>query len=447
MRASTQSLQAMRRQAEQIFSAGLKAANPFEAVKRHVQVDGKTLIVAQSKWDLSQFKQIYVVGAGKASAAMAAALEEILSGQLKAGHITVKYGHGQSLKRIVINQAGHPLSDQNGVDSATEIAALAQKAGCNDLVFGLFSGGGSALLPMPAMGLTLAEKQKTIKALLECGASIHEINSVRKHLSAIKGGQLAQMTYPAKLIALILSDVVGDDLDVIASGPTVPDSSTFADALSIIKNYRLAKRVPDKVISHLHAGVSGKIAETPKSDNPVFKNTTNCIIGSNRSAILAAKRAAVDLGYNAFVLSSMIEGETEPVARMHAAIVKEIVTSGNPVSRPACILSGGETTVTITGNGLGGRNQEFALAAVADVAGLSNVVMLSAGTDGSDGPTEAAGAWTDTTSAARAKALGLDPKKYLAENDSYHFFKTLGDLYITGPTLTNVMDLRVILIT
>ncbi|MEE8553562.1 MAG: MOFRL family protein, partial [Desulfobacterales bacterium] len=267
-----------------------------------------------------------------------------------------------------------------------------------------------------------------------------------KHTSMIKGGWLAQAAYPAELVSLILSDVIGDDLDIIASGPTVPDSNTFQDCVQIIKKYNIQKKIPKTIANHIEAGVLGKVPETPKPGDPAFDKTHNLIIGSNIEAVIAAKRKAESIGYNTLILSSMIEGETRHVAQVHTAIAKEIIKTGNPLPIPACILSGGETTVTIKGKGLGGRNQEFSLAAAIEIAGEKSIVVLSGGTDGTDGPTNAAGAIADTNTIKRAQALGLDPNHFLLNNNSYKFFEKLGDLLITGPTNTNVMDLRIILV-
>ena len=302
-------------------------------------------------------------------------------------------------------------------------------------------------MPFPYDGLTLEDKQDTIKILLSCGATIHEINTIRKHISKIKGGRLAQAVYPATLITLMLSDVVGDDLDVIASGPTVPDSSSFYDCMNIFLKYSIIEKIPKNILNHIESGISGEIDDTPKPLDPVFEKTYNLIIGSNIESLTAAKKKAESLGYNVILLSSMIEGETRFIAQVHGAIAREIIKTGNPLPLPACILSGGETTVTISGNGLGGRNQEFALSASLDISGKENIVILSGGTDGIDGPTDAAGAFSDTFTLKRAKEMGLNPYRFLANNDSYHFFQKLGDLFITGPTNTNVMDLRIVLVT
>ena len=421
----------LRRDALAIFRAGLKTADPAEAVSLRL-----------SKLRPDRFERIFVVGAGKAGATMARAVERVLGWRIDGGLINVKDGHTARLRRIELNECGHPIPDQRGVDGARRIAEIATKAGVEDLVLCLISGGGSALLPFPAEGISLANKQETTRQLLACGATIHEINTVRKHLSQIKGGQLARLAWPATVISLLLSDVIGDDLSVIGSGPTAPDESTFVGALAVLDKYNIRTTVPAPVRDRLEAGLRGEIPETPK----VTENARNVVVGSNRLAMDAAERKAKELGYRTLVLSTTIEGETRDVARMHAAIGREIAASGRPARRPACILSGGETTVTLTGDGLGGRNQEFALAAAIDIAGLAPAVVLSAGTDGTDGPTDAAGAIADSTTVARAAVKGLDAKRSLAAHDSYHFFEKTKDLIKTGPTGTNVMDVHVVLV-
>jgi hydroxypyruvate reductase len=445
------SLQTLRRDALAIFQAGLKAVDPIAAVKRHVSYRDRKLDIHGRTYDLSKRGYMYVVGAGKASAAMAQAIEEIISdGKLKTGLVSVKYGHAHSsLNVIQIRQAGHPVPDEAGLANAGEIIKILRQTTRDDLVLCLLSGGGSALLPCPAQGLTLADKQQVTELLLKCGATIHEINAVRKHLSQIKGGRLARLAAPSRLVSLILSDVIGDDVSSIASGPTAPDETTFADGVRILDKYDLKRQIPRAALRVLQRGARGEIEETPKPDDPLFRRTTrpqNVIIGSNILAVEAAKRKAEASGYRCLILSSLVEGETKDVAHVHAAVAKEICRSGNPIPKPACVISGGETTVTIRGRGLGGRNQEFALASAIDIDGLKNVVMLSGGTDGSDGPTDAAGAIADGTTLRRAKQKGMDAQRFLRDNDSYHFFQSLGDLLITGPTLTNVMDLRLILV-
>ncbi|MBM3745627.1 MAG: glycerate kinase [Acidobacteria bacterium] len=429
-----------------IFRAALKAADPLEAVRRHLALDGHTLVAGRRRYRLDAFRNIYILGAGKASATMAAGVERLLRQRIRGGLINTKYGHLARLRRVELNECGHPVPDENGVRGAERMAALAREAGPEDLVICLISGGASALMALPAAPITLEEKQAATKLLLACGANIHEMNAVRKHISAVKGGQLARLAAPAAVLALLLSDVIGDDLDVIGSGPTAPDRSTFAAARGILEQYGLLERVPAAVRDRFEAGVRGEIPETPKPGDRLFERVENLVIGSNRLAVDAAARAARKLGFNPLVLSTMIEGETREVARVHAAIAREILQSHRPVKPPACVISGGETTVTLRGQGLGGRNQEFALAAALELAGVHPVVVLSGGTDGTDGPTDAAGAVADGGTVSRAARLGLEARVLLDRNDSYHFFQPLGDLLVTGPTGTNVMDVRLMLV-
>jgi glycerate 2-kinase len=436
----------LRKNAEAIFQAGVEAVNPILAVKKHVALQDDRLTVGDQVYNLAEYDGIYVIGTGKASAAMAQAVEELLGERLKGGVVNVKYGHSFPLNKIKVNEAGHPVPDEAGFHGTEEIIQLLKKTEKNDLVLFLISGGGSALLPYPAEGVTLEEKQRVTRCLLEVGACIHEINAVRKHLSRVKGGRLAKLAHPSTLISLVLSDVIGDDLDTIASGPTVPDSSTFDDCLKIIEKYQMREKIPVSVVELLEKGARGEAEETPKAGDPAFQRTQNLVIASNILAVQAAKRKAEELGYKSLILSTFVEGETKEVARVHAAVAKEILQTGNPVPRPACVISGGETTVTIRGKGLGGRNQEFVLAAAIDIDGLENVVILSGGTDGTDGPTDAAGAIADGMTKNRALEKGMTAEQYLQENDSYHFFELLGDLLITGPTHTNVMDLRLVMV-
>lgn len=436
----------LRRDALEIFKAGLAAVAPGFAVAKHLKRKNQTLYAGDKKFNLDALDKIYVIGAGKAGAAMAAAVEEILGDGIAAGLVNVKYGHTEKLRNIRINEAGHPVPDAAGLKGAQEMVKLLEQATANDLVICLISGGGSALLPLPADGISLSEKQEVTKQLLACGASIDEINMVRKHISKIKGGQLARLVYPAALIALILSDVVGDPLDAIASGPTAPDRSTFAEAEEILQRYELWDEIPGSVRNYLEKGIDGEIPETPKEDDEIFSKTVNLIVGNNTQAVLAAKQKAEELGYHSLILSSFIEGETKDVARVHAALAREIVNTGHPVTSPACVISGGETTVTLRGNGKGGRNQEFVLSAAIDIDGLDSVVIFSAGTDGTDGPTVAAGAICDGETVRRAAELGMNATEYLRENNSYPFFQKLDDLIVTGPTNTNVMDLRLVLV-
>jgi hydroxypyruvate reductase len=439
------SLAQLREDARTIFDAGVAAADPYEAVARHVSIEKEKLLVGGKAYDVDRIPRIFVVGAGKASARMAQALEDLLGDKISRGIVNVKYGHAAPLRKITVIEAGHPLPDQSGCNGTRAIVELVQGATEDDLVFCLISGGGSALLPYPAEGIAVEEKCQTTQLLLDCGATIQEVNAIRKHISQVKGGRLASAAFPAAVISLILSDVVGDSLDAIASGPTAPDPTTFADCLNIIQKYGIAERIAPAVWSFLKRGASGALQDTPKG-GAAFDKVHNVIVGSNRLTLEAARRKAEALGYNSLLLSSFIEGETRVVAAIYGAIAKEIVATGNPVQRPACIISGGETTVTVRGSGLGGRNQEFALAAAVEIAGLANVVILSAGTDGTDGPTDAAGALSDGTTVSRANELGLEAQTSLCNNDSNRFFQPLGDLLVTGPTFTNVMDLHLALV-
>jgi glycerate 2-kinase len=436
----------LREDARRIFAAGVVAVDPVTAVQRAVVCQGETLLVAGVSYDLQHYDHVYVVGGGKAGAMMAQGLEMVLGEWLTSGAVTVKYGHLAPVSRVALYEAGHPIPDAAGIGGAEAIMRLARQAGPDDLVFSLLSGGGSALLPAPGAGISLAEKQQVTSLLLECGASIDEINVIRKHISLLKGGQLARLVAPATLITLVLSDVVGDRLDAIASGPTVPDPSTYQDCLDIVARYNLLERLPASVGTHLQRGQGGGGPDTPKAGDAAFARCQTVIIGNNRLALQEAHKTAQALGYETLMLSSSIQGETRDIARMHAAIAREIRQSGAPLGSPACVISGGETTVTIRGNGKGGRNQEFALAAALDIADLERVVVLSGGTDGTDGPTDAAGAVADGQTIVRAKALGLEAAQFLRRNDSYHFFAALDDLLRTGPTGTNVMDIHLLMV-
>ncbi len=439
------SLQDMRADALAIFQSGLAAVAPDPAIRAHCRRDGDRLHVGSKVYELSRYEKIRIIGTGKAAAEMARTLEALLEDRAEDGLVTVKYDHLAPLRNVRLIEAGHPVPDANGCDGAQQILAMARESGPRDLVFCLISGGGSALLPLPDQGLTLADKQAASRVLLSCGASIHEMNTIRKHLSAIKGGRLAAAVHPADLCTLILSDVVGDDLDIIASGPTVPDPGTFQDAMAIVDHYGIRDRLPERVIHHLRRGVAGEIPESPKASAACFARTQNLIVGSNRQCVQAARKEAEARGYHTLILSSLMEGETRDVARVHGAMGREILATGHPAPVPACLISGGETTVTLKGGGRGGRNQEFALSAALDIAGAKNIVILSGGTDGTDGPTDAAGAIADGHTTSRARSCGMDPRRHLVENDAYPLFERLGDLLLTGPTNTNVMDLRLVL--
>jgi glycerate 2-kinase len=440
------SLSQQRHDARTIFEAALEASDPALAITRHLRLERETLWAGQRPYDLSQHAKICVIGAGKATAKMALALEELLGERLSGGLVIVKRGHTVRLRTLEIVEAGHPIPDQAGVDATKSIIDLLTRVGEKDLVICLVSGGASSLLCCPVDGLSLQDKQKTTEALLDCGARIQEINAIRKHISKVKGGRLAELARPATVLTLILSDVVGDPIDHIGSGPTAPDSSSFADCLSIIHRYGIATRVPQPVKKLLEKGAAGVIAETPKAGAPVFHKIQNLLVGNNQAALSAAKERAEALGYETVTLSSSIEGEARKVATDHAAMAKALRLDRARIRRPVCIVSGGETTVTIQGGGLGGRNQEFALAAAIELDGVERVVVLSGATDGTDGPTDAAGGIVDGTTVRRAREKGLDARDYLRRNDSYSFLKAVDDLLMTGPTLTNVMDVRLLLV-
>jgi glycerate 2-kinase len=430
--------------ARAVFEAGLAAADARKAVERVVSITERgELVVGPLSRRLEDIENIYVVGAGKAAWPMASALEDIIGPRISGGDVTTKCSHGGPLRFVSISEAGHPVPDEAGVSGAKTILGTAEAAGPDDLVVCLVSGGGSSLMPLPVANVTLEDKQLLTKKLLECGATIHEINALRKHLSAVKGGRLAAAAAPATVVSLILSDVTGDDLDVIASGPTVPDRSTFEDCLAVLDAYGIRNEIPPSVLAYLERGSRGEEEETPKPGNPAFSNTHTLIIGSASLSVEAARREAVARGYNTVVLSSSMEGEAREAAKIYAAVAREILHSGNPAAPPACVISGGETTVTIRGKGRGGRNQEFALAAALAIEGMDGIVVLSGGTDGTDGPTNAAGAVVDGGTVERGRRRGRKAFDYLKRNDSYRFFEGTGEHLITGPTLTNVMDLYI----
>ncbi len=437
----------LKEHANEIFKHVLSALNTEQLVKNKVRIHDSILLVEKREYDLNNYENIYIVGGGKACAPMAKAMEGLLGDRIDNGIIVVKYDHGLPLNTVETVEASHPIPDENGQRGTSDVLRLLSKTDEKDMVICLISGGGSALLVQPHKEITLPDIQLTSAKLLACGARIDEINTVRKHLSSIKGGQLAKASYPSTLITLILSDVVGDPMDIIASGPTVPDESTFKDAYEIIRKYSLEDKVPNNIYRFLKSGKLGKIEETPKTGNEIFDNTQNVIVGSNKIALEAAEKKAKGLGYNTIILSSLVEGESREAAKFFAAIAREVSRTGTPVSKPACIIAGGETTVTIKGKGKGGRNQEFALSAAIEIDGCEGVVILSAGTDGTDGPTDATGAIVDFNTCKDArKKFRLDPEGSLNKNDSYNFFRKTGEHIITGPTMTNVMDIMISLI-
>jgi hydroxypyruvate reductase len=427
-----------------VQQAALEAVEPGAAVRQKVRRRGDLLSVGGQSYDLAAIGRIWIVGGGKAAVAMVAALHAILDDRVAGGLVVTKYDHidtGLDTGVVEVVEAGHPIPDQPGVTGAQRMADLLASASGQDLVLAVLSGGGSALLTLPSAGLTLADIQATTDLLLRSGATIVELNTVRKHLSQIKGGGLARLAGQASVASLILSDVVGDPLDVIASGPTVPDPTTFDDAWAVLERYGLAERVPAPVRERMLAGRDGRVSDTPKPRARLFERVHNVIVGSNRLAAEGAVAAARGGELNALLLSTFVEGEARQVAQVAAALAKELVYYDRPLPRPACLVWGGETTVKVHGKGLGGRNQELALAAAIAMEGLPNVVLVALGTDGTDGPTDAAGAVATGETTARGRALGLEPVAYLADNDAYHYFDLLGDLIRIGPTGTNVNDL------
>ncbi|MDX9801449.1 MAG: glycerate kinase [Spirochaetia bacterium] len=442
----------------EIFKSAVERIKPEKILKTSLSVTNDILTIktpqSVKEFDLSKFKRIWVTGAGKATASMAKGLESVLGSRIEKGIIAVKYSHTENLSRIELVETGHPVPDENSVKGAKAIASLAEKADSDTLMINLISGGGSAILCLPYsdsnFSLTLEEKQATTRLLLECGASIREINCIRKHISGIKGGRLAKLMYPASCINLILSDVVGDRLDTIASGLTVEDETTYADAYSYFEKYDLLEKIPANVKKLIISGKNGETAETPKKGDSAFTKIENILIGTNHTALLAAEEKARILGYNPLILSSGITGEAREIAKFFSALARDASLYGHPVIKPGCIIAGGETTVTLKGSGKGGRNQEMALSFLNEMAGspdeYKGIYFLSAGTDGNDGPTEAAGAFASVEILESGNRKELSPASYIARSDSYNYFKSAGGLLITGPTNTNVCDVQLILV-
>lgn len=427
-----------------MLTRALTAVDPAIAVVRHVSRKGSILRVGDRRYDLRRYRRVVVVGAGKASAPMARALEQVLGTRVTTGLVVVKYGHGVPTKTIELVEAGHPVPDAAGLTAVDRLRSLLRQQGQDDLVFVLLSGGASSLLPAPASGLTLADKQQTTQLLLKSGATIQEMNTVRKHLSVLKGGQLAAATQ-AQVIALILSDVIGNDLGTIGSGPTAPDPTTFEDARMVLERYGLSGTIPAAVQAHLSAGVEGRASETPKPGASVFKRVQNLIIGNNEAAVETVANAAKQHKIRPLILSTTLTGEAREAAKMFGAIAREVAGHRRPVQRPCCVIAGGELTVTIQGTGRGGRAQEFALAAAHEIEGLSKVWVVGFATDGTDGPTDVAGAVVDGRTLARARRMQLNPAHALRDNDAFPFFQTLDQHISTGPTGTNVNDLYLLL--
>jgi glycerate 2-kinase len=434
-----------------IFHAALDAVDPYTAVLNAIRLEQNTLHAAGASYALAAFERIVVVGAGKSAPRMALAVEQLLGNRISDGLVITKYGHALVPGGIRQLEAAHPVPDAAGMAATQQLLQLVQDADERTLVICLLSGGASALLVAPAADVTLEDKQQVTSLLLRAGASINELNAVRKHLSAVKGGRLAQAAYPARLLTLILSDVIGDRLDVIASGPTAADDSSYADALAVLGKYGVREQVPPRVLQHLQRGLHGLVQETVKNDATCLASTHNAIIGGIRQALSAAADQARALGYATEIIGSELQGEAREAARMLAQRARAALDVLTPGER-LCLVSGGETTVTVHGAGHGGRNQELALAFALEMEGRAGVSLLSAGTDGSDGPTDAAGAVVDGSTAAQARRLGINPAGFLNNNDSYAFFSQLDALagsashLITGPTGTNVMDIQLLLL-
>jgi glycerate 2-kinase len=428
------------------LESALNAVYPKQLMKSKLSLKKSTFKVNRYSFNLKNFKKIYVIGGGKASGSMAETLEQILGKHIANGLVNIPHGSKHKTEIIKFQEASHPTPDKSGVEGTHRMLEIAEQAKKEDLVICLISGGGSSLMPLPRGGITIKDKRKITEALLKCGATINEINTVRKHISDFKGGWLAKKAYPATVLNLILSDVVGDPLDSIASGPTVPDSTTFSEAIKVLKKYGLWDKAPATIKKVLSDGQKVLIPETPKANDKAFKKAYNVIIGNNRSASLAVREQLGSAGLNTLLLTSTMEGEARHIGVILASIAREVVLSGNPVPKPAGIIAGGETTVTVTGKGLGGRNQEISLAAALKMGGMDGVVVASLSTDGVDGPTDAAGAIVDGKTISKAGEMDLNPDELLAENDSYNFFSKIGDLIFTGPTGTNVNDVSVIVV-
>lgn len=433
----------MKKIAEQIFLAGVNGVLPEELMQLQMKLSGDLLQVVEKKFPLSRFKHIYLLAAGKAAASMAKGAESVLGNRITNGHVVTKYGYGTDLKNLTLTEAGHPIPDSEGVKGTQKIVDIARQATESDLVICLISGGASALMADAPEGATLDDLKRTNELLTKCGADITEINTVRKHLSKIKGGQLAQVLFPATTVCLILSDVIGDRLDVIASGPTVGDSSSFSDALAIIGKYTLQNSIPAPVLHYLHEGAGGSVPDTPKPGNPVFHNVHNYIIGSNGIALKSSAKKAVELGFETHIVTDSLQGDVTEAANFILKTMEGQKPTGNA---PVCLLFGGEPTIKVSGSGLGGRNQHLALYLATKIDRRKNITVLCAGTDGTDGPTDAAGAVVDYETLTKSVEKGVDPNHYLANCDSYRFFQQVGGHVITGNTRTNVMDIIVAIV-
>ncbi|HZY46335.1 MAG TPA: glycerate kinase, partial [Candidatus Bathyarchaeia archaeon] len=437
-----------RRAIAEAINSALVAADPRAIMKNNVRLEGDALHVSGHTVSLSKFSRLLVIGAGKAAGNMAAELERILDGRITAGSVNIPAytKPWPRSSRISFNPATHPIPSEKGVRGVKKMLELVGTPSKTDLVICLVSGGGSALMPLPASGVSLRDKQTTTEMLLKSGASIEETNCVRKHLSGVKGGRLAEKLHPATVLTWIISDVVGDPLGAIASGPTVPDETTYSDAYRVVQLRGLLHRIPRAVKEHLKKGKAGRLPETPKPGSRVFERVFNTLVGTNKQSCFEAAYTLERNGYQVMILSTRIRGEAREVGKVLSGVVSDIRENRIPISPPAAIVTGGETTVTVHGRGRGGRNQELVLSAAQLVRGLSGVVLSSVGTDGVDGPTDAAGAVADATTVERGLNKGLDTDAYLRENNSYSFFKKLNDLIITGPTGTNVNDIVIAIV-
>lgn len=437
----------LRQAAKDILAAGLHAADPARLVTRHLRLDERTLHVGGLSYRFGRKGRLVVVSAGKAASSMGRAAEEVLGDRMDEGLAVDSSAPAKPLARMRLRVARHPLPDERGLEAASEVETLARGLTADDLLLVLISGGASALLPSPVRGVNLEDKKILTSLLQRSGASIGELNVVRKHLSRLKGGGLARTAAPARVVCLVLSDVVGDDLSTIASGPTVPDPSTYAEALEILRTRGVLAQAPKRARKHLEAGAAGDVPETPKPGDPLFRRVTTRVIGSNRWTIEAAAQEARRLGLTPLVLTSYLEGEARDAARALVSILRECVESGTPAATPVCLLAGGETTVTVRGDGAGGRNQELAVASAEALALFPNAaVVASMATDGVDGASHAAGGMVDHDTVRRAREAGLPPASaFLADNDTTNFLGPLGDLIVTGPTGTNVVDLTLLL--
>jgi glycerate 2-kinase len=434
-----------REDAIEIFLTGVESVKPDTLINRYITLDQKILKIQEIWFDLTAIEDIYVVGFGKASAAMANAIESILGSRITDGHIVTKYEHSMPLKFIGLTEAGHPVPDENGLKGTEKILTLAQRAGEHDLFLCLISGGGSALLADVPDGCTLDDLKAVNSILLKTGANINEMNCIRKHLSKVKGGLLAKAAYPARVVSIILSDVIGDPLDVIASGPTAPDSTTFDEAISIIRRYKIEDDIPVQVYKVLLEGHEKKRQETLKYSDETLVNTSNLIIGNNTLALKTAKEMAETLGYETQIITNKLDGDVTDVASYIVNTAIKFNKEKN-INKRVCLLFGGEPTIKLAGNGLGGRNQHLALLTARFLKDYTGITVLSGGTDGTDGPTDAAGAVVDSFTYQNALNHNITMEEYIRKCDSYNFFKKVGGLLITGPTQTNVMDLIIVLI-